>query len=122
MEFLFKSSAFTPPTTYWMALYTVAPTSAGGGTEVTTVNTGYVRIGLTTASFTTSGSTIKNTSAITFPSATTDYGVVVAAALHDSSVTSAASTMLIFTTISTLNVVTGQAANFPATAVHWTAN
>lgn len=42
---IYGGTVWTPPATLWLALYTVAPTSAGGGTEVSGNN--YQRKGIT---------------------------------------------------------------------------
>jgi len=34
IDHMLRGQAFTPPSTIYLALYTVAPTDAGGGTEV----------------------------------------------------------------------------------------
>ena len=41
LDHVFSGNAFTAPSNYYVALYTVAPTASGGGTEVT--GGGYVR-------------------------------------------------------------------------------
>ena len=80
LDHVFSGNAFTAPATYYVALYTVAPTASGGGTEVT--GGGYVR---QTATFTTTAQQSTNTSAVEFPTATVSYGTVVAAAVLDAS-------------------------------------
>ena len=80
LDHVFSGNAFTAPSNYYVALYTVAPTASGGGTEVT--GGGYVR---KTATFTTSGTQSTNASAVEFPTATASYGTVVAAAVLDAS-------------------------------------
>lgn len=48
LDWLFGGVAFTPPATYYVALYTAAPNDAGGGTEVSTgVWTNYQRAPVT---------------------------------------------------------------------------
>ena len=80
LDHVFSGNAFTAPATYYVALYTVAPTASGGGTEVT--GGGYVR---QTATFTTTAQQSTNTSAVEFPTASVSYGTVVAAAVLDAS-------------------------------------
>jgi len=82
LDHVFSGNAFTAPATYYVALYTVAPTASGGGTEVSASGTGYVR---KTATFTTTAQQSTNTSAVEFPTATASYGTVVAAAVLDAS-------------------------------------
>jgi hypothetical protein len=67
----------------YVALYTVAPDDTGGGTEVT--GGSYVR---QTGAFTVSGTsptTASNSAAIEYPTATADYGTVVAVGILDAS-------------------------------------
>jgi hypothetical protein len=42
IDWMLRGQAYTPPTSTWVALYTVAPTDAGGGTEVSGNN--YARL------------------------------------------------------------------------------
>ena len=66
-----------------LLLYTVAPTDTGGGTEVT--GGSYAR---QTAAFTVSGTdptTATNSAAVEYPTATADYGTVVAVGIFDAS-------------------------------------
>ena len=65
----------------YVALYTVAPSDTGGGTEVS--GGAYAR---QTATFTVSGTdptTASNDAAIEYPTATADYGTVVAVGVLD---------------------------------------
>ena len=80
LDHVFSGNAFTAPSNYYVALYTVSPTASGGGTEVT--GGGYVR---QTATFTTSATQSTNQSAVEFPTASAAYGNVVAAAVLDAS-------------------------------------
>lgn len=79
--------AFTPVATYYVALFTVAPTDAGAGTEV--AGNAYARQAYTNAeaSFTPNpitGSSCTNALAITFPAATpAGWTTIVAAAVFD---------------------------------------
>ncbi|HKV74598.1 MAG TPA: hypothetical protein VJN95_08765 [Gemmatimonadales bacterium] len=93
IDFLFRAQSFTPPATYYAALYTAAPGETGGGTEVT--GGSYARVGITgslsawagtqsagstSASNGTSGTT-SNNGAITFAAPTANWGVVQAVGL-----------------------------------------
>ena len=73
-----RATAFTAAAAY-VALYTVAPTDAGGGTEVTGGSYARQLAGLSAAS----GGLSSNAADITFPTATADWGTVVACALFD---------------------------------------
>ncbi len=79
----FAGSAFTAPSTLHVALYTVAPSDTGGGTEVS--GGAYAR---QTGTFSVSGTnptTASNTGAIEYPTATAGYGTVVAVGILDAS-------------------------------------
>jgi len=82
LDHVFGGVAYTQPTKH-VALYTVAPTDTGGGTEVT--GGAYAR---QTSTFTVSGTdptTATNAAAIEYPTATADYGTVVAVGILDAS-------------------------------------
>ena len=94
LDHLCRSATWTPPATLYVALYTAAPSDAGGGTEVT--GGSYVRKSLTpgdtlfeaTQGGTTgasSGTTnqTRNAAAIAFVTATADWGDVTHWAIHD---------------------------------------
>jgi hypothetical protein len=66
------------PTAWYLALYTVAPTDTGGGTEVS--GTAYVR---KAATFTVSGNTASNNAAVEWPTAGGSWGTVVAVGVFD---------------------------------------
>lgn len=83
LKHVFGGSAYTAPGTLYVALYTVAPTDTGGGAEVS--GGGYTR---KTAAFTVSGTNptqASNTAAIEYPTATANYGTVVAVGIFDAS-------------------------------------
>lgn len=83
LDHVFGGSAYTAPSTLYVALYTVAPSDTGGGTEVS--GGAYAR---QTAAFSVSGTnptTASNTAAIEYPTATADYGTVVAVGVFDAS-------------------------------------
>jgi hypothetical protein len=67
---VFGGTAYTAPATLYIALYTVAPTDAGGGTEVS--GGSYVR---QSCAFTVSGNLATNTAAVEWPVATVAVGV-----------------------------------------------
>lgn len=81
LDHVFGGTSYTAPTTLYVALYTVAPSDTGGGTEVS--GGAYVR---KTATFTVSGTsptTATNAAAIEYPTATANYGTVVAVGVMD---------------------------------------
>lgn len=83
LKHVFTNTAYTAPSTLYVGLYTVAPTDAGGGTEVS--GGSYAR---QTGTFTVSGSNptqAANSAAVEFPTATANWGTIVAAAVFDAS-------------------------------------
>lgn len=112
-----SAAAGTGPTSLYLALYTTAPTAAGGGTEVSGTGTGYARVavssalanwaatqGGTTASTGTTGAT-SNVAAITFPApSTTAWGTIVAFGILDSA-TLGSGNLLLFGNLSTSKTV-----------------
>lgn len=98
IDWLLRAQSFTPPSETWLALFTTAPTAAGGGTEVGT-GLGYARAGITsalanwagtqaasstTASSGTSGST-SNNAQVSFGTSTSAWGTLVGIGLFDAS-------------------------------------
>lgn len=83
---IFRTASFTKPTVLAVALYTVTPTDAGGGTEVT--GGSYARVSRNpldanwTAASSTDGLT-DNAAAITFPTPTANWGTIVAFGIFD---------------------------------------
>jgi len=80
LDHVFAGAAYTAPTTKYLALYTAAPGETGGGTEVTTSGTAYVRKAV---AFTTTGNTTSNTAAVEFPTATASFGTVTHVGVFD---------------------------------------
>ncbi len=78
LNHVFGGSSYSAPGTLYIALYTVAPSDTGGGTECS--GGGYAR---QSGAFTVSSGTASNTSAIEYPTATADYGSVVAMGVFD---------------------------------------
>lgn len=79
LNHLFRNVALTSPTTVYLALYTAAPTDAGGGTEVS--GAGYARQTIQFGA--PSGGVISNTSAVSFTATGGNYGTVVAVGIFD---------------------------------------
>ena len=103
----FSNTAFTSPSSVFVALYTVAPTDSTTGTEVS--GGGYAR---QSASFTTTGNAATNASAIEYPTATGNYGTVVAVAILDAS---SSGNMLAYATLSASKTLsTGDVFRIPA--------
>jgi len=103
----FSNTAYTSPSSVFVALYTVAPTDSTTGTEVS--GGGYAR---QSAAFTTTGNAATNTSAIEYPTATGNYGTVVAVAILDAS---SSGNMLAYATLSSSKTIsTGDVFRIPA--------
>jgi hypothetical protein len=87
LDYLFGKTTYTPPATLYFALYTVAPTAAGGGTEVTIGSNAYERSWCTNNKmnwYTAASASMTNKFAITFPTATgTGWGTIVAMGILD---------------------------------------
>lgn len=73
LQWLFTTTSVTRPTAWYLALYTVAPTDTGGGTECS--GTSYARQSFT---MTVSGNTATNGANIEFPVAGSSWGTLVA--------------------------------------------
>ena len=78
---VFGSTTYTRPTTWYVGLLTAAPSDSASGTEVS--GGSYAR---QVCAFTITGTGVaeaKNTSAITFPTATADWGVAGYVGIYD---------------------------------------
>ena len=95
IDHLFRAATFTKPTTLYIALFTAAPTDAGGGTEVTggsyarqalnpSDTNWYATQGGTTGASSGTGGATSNVPEIAFPQASANWGTVVAAAIMES--------------------------------------
>jgi hypothetical protein len=78
LTWLLTASSATRPTSWYLGLFTVAPTDAGGGTEVS--GTGYVREAVT---FTVTGDTASNSAAVEWPVAGGSWGTITDLAIFD---------------------------------------
>ena len=81
LDHAFKSTAFSQPTNLYLALYTAAPSDAGGGTEVT--GGSYARKNHNL--WGRSGSIMYNSGSISFTQATASWGTVTHFAILDTS-------------------------------------
>jgi len=82
LKHVFTNTAYTSPTTVYAALFTVAPSDTGGGTEVS--GGAYARQSMA-FSVSGTGTLATNSAAVEYPSATADYGTVVAVGIFDAS-------------------------------------
>ena len=78
LDHVFGGNAYTAPSTLYLALFTTDNTDTGGGTEVS--GGAYAR---QSVAFTVSGNTASNSADVEFPTATANYGTVVAVAVMD---------------------------------------
>ena len=83
LDHTFRNVAYTSPSAVYLALYTTAPTDAGGGTELS--GNAYARQAVTFAVSGTSPTLATNSSAIEYPTATASWGTIVAVGVFDSS-------------------------------------
>mgnify|MGYP001563208888 CR=1 FL=1 len=84
LDHVLGNAAYTAPVTVYVALYTVAPSDTGGGTEVT--GGAYARVAVTNNATNwpaAAAGAKSNGTAITFPTATANWGTVVAFAILD---------------------------------------
>jgi hypothetical protein len=84
LDHVLGNAAYSAPSTTYIALFTTAPTDAGGGTEVS--GGAYARVAFANNATNwpaASGGTKQNGVAITYTQATADWGTVVAFAIMD---------------------------------------
>jgi hypothetical protein len=79
IDHMLRNQSYTPPTTIYVALFTSAPSDAGGGTEVS--GGSYARQAVTLSAA--SGGASENSADITFPTATANWGTITHLALMD---------------------------------------
>ncbi len=80
LKHAFTNTSYTPASSLYVALYTVAPSDTGGGTEVS--GGSYAR---TSVSFSVSGTgtLCTNSAAVEFAAATASWGTIVAVSIYD---------------------------------------
>lgn len=86
LDHLLGASAYTAPATLYLAVFTVSPTDAGGGTEVT--GGSYARLAVTNNATNfpaASGGAKSNGVALDMVTASANWGTIVAYALFDAS-------------------------------------
>lgn len=81
LDWMMTAGAATRPTAWHLALFTAAPTDAGGGTEVSTG--GYARAAIAFGAA--SGGTTSNTGAITFTATGASWGSITHIGIFDAS-------------------------------------
>ena len=81
LDWAMTSGSATRPTAWYVALYTVAPSDSGGGTEVS--GSGYARQAVTFGAAATPGGTTSNTGAVSYTASGGSFGTVVAIGIFD---------------------------------------
>lgn len=113
LNWVFTANAVTRPSSWSIALYTVAPGETGGGTEVS--GGSYARQSVTMS---VSGANATNAAQIDWPAATANWGTVVACAVFDQ-----AGTMLAYAPLTTSKAInTGDILRLPASSLTFTLN
>ena len=105
LDHIFRNTALTSPSAVYMALYTVTPSDAGGGTEVS--GAGYSRQAITFGAA--SGGAMSNTAAVSFTASGGSFGTVVAVGIFDAS---SAGNLLAWDGISSATVGDGDTIEF----------
>ena len=80
---VFGGTAYTAPTTWYVALYTSAPTESSASTTSEVSGGGYARQSVAWTIQAGGTAQASNTSALTYPAATSDWGTVTHAAVVD---------------------------------------
>ena len=106
LNHLLRNVALTSPAAVYFALFTVAPTDAGGGTEV--AGSGYARQAITFGA--PSGGAVANTAAVSFTAAGGNFGTVLAVGIFDALT---AGNMLAWDGIASAVINDGDTINFP---------
>ncbi len=81
LDHVLRNTAYTPPASVYLALFTTDPTDAGTGTEVT--GGAYARQKITFGAASSPGGTASTTADIAFPVATANWGTVTHVGIYD---------------------------------------
>lgn len=113
----FRGVAHTPPATFYVGLFTAAPTDAGGGTEVT--GGGYARAAITraTGSWTAASGgngSGTNVSALSYGTTTGVWGTVVAFGIFDAA---SSGNLLVWDTVGPYTIGSGTVVAIPANSL-----
>jgi hypothetical protein len=113
LDHVLGAAAYSAPATVYAALFTSSPSDAGGGTEVATGS--YARVAITNNATNwpaAAGGSKSNGTAITFPTATANWGTIVAVGIFDAST---AGNLLFWATLTNSRTVfTSDVLTFPA--------
>lgn len=119
IDHIFQNTAFTGPTTLYVALFT-AVTDGEAGTVTEVSGGSYARVGVTAslsnwADATGNNGTTSNVNVITFPTASADWGTVTHFGIYDAST---AGNLLIYAALTTSRSITnGSTASFAASSL-----
>ena len=83
LDWLMTTGTATRPTNWYVALYTLAPSDSGGGTEVS--GGGYARQSVTFDAAATPGGTTSNNNVVQFTASGANYGTVTHIGIHSAS-------------------------------------
>lgn len=115
LDLIFGGQALTPPTNLYFGLFTVAPSDAGGGTEVTGGSYARVSIANNLTNFpAASGGSKSNAAAVTWPTAGASWGTVVAVGVFDAPT---GGNLLYWTTITNKIVDSGDTISIPTSGL-----
>jgi hypothetical protein len=81
LDWLMTNGSATRPTSWYVALYTAAPSDSGGGTEVS--SGGYTRQSITFGAAATPGGTTSNTDVVNFTASGASFGIVTHLGIFD---------------------------------------
>ena len=109
LDHVFTNSAYTAPSTLYLALHTANPDEDGSGTEVSTSGTAYAREAVT---FSVSGNTATTSAAVEYATATANFGTVTHVGVWDASTAGNLITYAALTTSKTIE--TGDVFRVPA--------
>lgn len=114
MEYLLANTAWTAPSSIFVALFTTAPGLDGtSGAEVSTSGTGYARVAIAAGGWSgPSGGSLEysNTSDVQYASPTANWGTITAAGLYDSDVAGSNELLFIATLTTSKTVSSGDGA------------
>lgn len=82
LDHVFTNSAYTAPSTLYLALHTANPDEDGSGAEVSTSGTAYAREAVT---FSVTGNTATTSAAVEYATATANFGTVTHVGVWDAS-------------------------------------
>lgn len=106
LDHVFRNSSYTPPAAVYLALYTAAPSDAGGGTQVS--GGGYARQAITFGAA--ASGAIANTSAVSFTASGANFGTITHVGIFDAS---SAGNLLAWKAITSVVVNDGGTLTFP---------